>query len=165
MGRRPKLTRRRLLGLAGPPLVAACAGARTTPTPTPLPLVGPDVAAVRIGQDVRVRMQVACADFGSATRPTYLRPTCFYDGFYFRLVIPPDRRELFAKAVGGPPEVQLVDRVVDARGAVQKNGAWSEIVLQSTDQLKVATGWSPPRVPTRVPSPPTAPSPSSTGPG
>lgn len=153
MGQRPRLTRRRLLGLVAALPLAGCGGARTTPTPTPPPFIGPDVAALRVGQDVRVRMQIACADFGNATTPSYLRPTCFYDGFFFRLVIPPDKRDVFVKAVGGPPEVQLVDRIVDASGAVQKNGSWSEIVLQRTDQLKVATGLTPPRVPTRVPTP------------
>jgi hypothetical protein len=151
VGERAKLTRRRLLGLAALPLVGC--RARPTPTPTALPFVGPDVAAVRVGQDVRVRMQVACADFGGPTGPTYLRPTCYFEGFYFRLVIPADKREPFAKAVGGPPEVQLIDKVIDASGAVQRNGSWSEIVLVNTTQLRVATGWSPPKVPTRVPTP------------
>jgi hypothetical protein len=152
VGQRPKLTRRRLLGLAAALPIAGC-GARATPTPTPPPIVGADVAALRVGQDVRVRMQVACADFGGASTPTYLRPTCYYDGFYFRLTIPPANRELFEKAAGGPPEVQLVDRIVDASGTVQKNGNWSEIVLLKPDQIKVATGLTPPRVPTRVPTP------------
>jgi hypothetical protein len=155
VGQRLKLTRRRLIGLIAALPLAGCAGARPVPTATPPPIIGPDVAALRVGQDVRVRMQVACADFGGATTPTYLRPTCYFDGFYFRLAIPPEKRELFTKTVGGPPEVQLVDKVVDARGAVQKNGTWSEIVLQAPDQVKVATGWSPPKVPTRVPTPKT----------
>jgi hypothetical protein len=152
VGERAKLTRRRLLGLAALPLVG-CGVKRPPATPTPVPYVGPDVAAVRVGQELRVRMTVACADFGELGGPTYLRPTCYFEGYYFRLVIPADKREPFTIALGGPPEVELVDRVVDARGAVQRNGNWSEIILQNVDQMKVATGWSPPKVPTRVPMP------------
>ena len=42
---------------------------------------------------------------------------------------------------------------------MQKNGTWSEIVLQNTDQIKIATGWQVPKVPTRVPTPPSFPTP------
>lgn len=118
-----------------------------------MPYVGPDVAALRVGQELRVRMLVACSDFPELGGPTYLRPTCYYEGYWFRLVIPFGRRAQFALAVGGPPEVQLVDRVVDAWGAVVRNGMWSEIVLDGVDQLRIASGWSPPKVPTRVPPP------------
>jgi hypothetical protein len=163
VGLGPELTRRRLLALLGLALTG-CTPARAQPTATPPPFVGPDVAAIEIGQDVRVRMQVQCADFGGPRTPTYLRPTCYYEGFFFRLVIPADRRDQFQKAVGGPPEIALVEKIVDARGPVQKNGSWSEIVLLGTDQLKVATGWSVPKVPTRVPTP-IPPSPTERGSG
>lgn len=147
------LSRRALFGGLATAALAACQRPRTTPTPTPSPFIGPDLASRLIGQDVRVRMRVECAEFGVREQPTFLKPSCYYDGYYFRLAIPSDKRETFARAVGGPPEVQLIDRVIDARGVVRANGVWSEIVIDTTDQLKVATGWRPPPVPTRVPGP------------
>lgn len=100
---------------------------------------------------MQVRMKVECADFATRASPTYLRPSCYYEGYFFRLVIPNDKREAFVEAAGGPPELRLVDRVVDAHGVVRANGSWSEIVIESTDQLRIATGWRPPPVPTRMP--------------
>jgi hypothetical protein len=153
--RRPS-RRAALLGLAG--LAGGLIGCDRTPRPrvpptaTPSPYIGPDLASQLVGQDTRVRMKVVCADFPARGGPTYLRPTCFYEGYFFRLVIPWEQREIFFQAVGGPPELQLVDRVIDARGVVQANGNWSEIVIQSTDQLKIATGWRPPPVPTALPT-------------
>ena len=152
-----ELTRRAaLLGLAGlgGAALTACAGAprRATPSPTPNPYVGPDVAAQLVGQDVRVRMKVECAEFPVRGGPTFLKPSCFFEGYFFRLVIPWEKREVFVRAVGGAPEERLVERVVDARGVVRASGQWSEIVVESTDQLRVATGWRPPAVPTPVPT-------------
>lgn len=140
---------------------AACRPApRPTNTPTPSPYIGPDLAAQLVGQDVRVRMKVECADFPYRGGPTYLRPTCFYEGYFFRLVIPWENRDAFVKAVGGPPEAQLVDRVVDARGVVRASGQWSEILVTATDQLRIATGFRPPPVPTPLPTlPPKTPTP------
>jgi hypothetical protein len=147
------LSRRALVGGLGVALLTACQRRpRQTPTPTPSPYIGPDLAAQLVGQDVRVRMRVECADFGARGRPTYLRPTCFYDGYFFRLVIPWDRRDLFVHAVRGAPEVQFIDRIVDAHGVVRSDGMWSEIVMETTDQLRIATGWRPPPVPTRMPA-------------
>ena len=147
------LTRRAaLLGLAGAALTACgAARPRVTASPTPNPYVGPDVAAQLVGQDVRVRMKVECADFPARGGPTFLRPSCFFEGYFFRLVIPWEKREDFVRAVGGAPEERLVERVVDARGIVRATGQWSEIVVESTDQLRIATGWRPPAVPTPVP--------------
>jgi hypothetical protein len=122
-------------------------------TPTATILVGPDVAALRVGQDVRVRMRVECTDGGSSTRATYLRPSCYFEGYNFRLVIPAERRPLFVESLRGNPESLLVDRMVDAQGIVQRNGPWSEIVLESANQLRLAAGLIMPlRVPTRVPT-------------
>lgn len=142
-----------LLGLfgAGGLLGTACRPARRpTATPTASPFVGPDLAAKLIGQDVWVRMKVECADFPVRGGPTYLRPSCYYEGYFFRLVIPWEMREAFVRAVNGAPEERLVERVVDARGVVRASGMWSEIVMESTDQLRIATGWRPPAVPTPV---------------
>ena len=106
-----------------------------------------------------MRMKVECADFPARGGPTFLRPSCFFEGYFFRLVIPWERREAFVRAVGGAPEERLVERVVDARGVVRASGQWSEIVIESTDQLRIATGWRPPAVPTQLPAPARAPSP------
>ncbi len=134
--------------------LGACDAVRRTPaTPTPIPFVGPDIAAQNIGQEVRVRMRIECADAPIAGRPTYLRATCYYEGFFFRLVIPSEKLPDFIRAVNGQPEQRMVDRVVDVRGVVQRNGQWSEIVLDSTDQVKISATWSNPRVPTRIPTP------------
>jgi hypothetical protein len=140
------------LALAGAALTACgAARPRVPPSPTPNPYVGPDVAAQLVGQDVRVRMKVECADFPARGGPTFLRPSCFFEGYFFRLVIPWEKREDFVRAVGGAPEERLVERVVDVRGVVRATGQWSEIVVESTDQLRIATGWRPPAVPTPVP--------------
>ena len=149
----PSLSRRAaLLGLAGLSLTACgYARRRETPTPTPNPLIGPDLAAKLVGQEVRVRMKVECADFPARGGPTFLRPNCFFEGYFFRLVIPWERREEFVRAVGGAPEERLVERVVDARGVVRASGQWSEIVVESSDHLRVASGWRPPAVPTPIP--------------
>jgi hypothetical protein len=142
-----------LLGLCGVALTACgVARRRATPSPTPNPYVGPDVASQLVGQDVRVRMKVECADFPARGGPTFLRPSCFFEGYFFRLVIPWEKREDFIRAVGGAPEERLVERVVDARGIVRASGQWSEIVVESTDQLRISTGWRPPPVPTKVPA-------------
>ena len=134
--------------------LSACDSVRRTPaTPTPLPFVGPDIAAQNIGQEVRVRMRIECADAPVGGKPTYLRSTCYYEGFFFRLVIPPEKLPEFEQAVNGKPEQRMVDRVVDVRGVVQRNGQWSEIVLDSTEQVKISATWSNPRVPTRIPTP------------
>jgi hypothetical protein len=144
-------SRRTLLFGGAAIALVGCQRPTVTPTATPSPFVGPDLASRLVGQDVRVRMRVECAEFGARGQPTYLKPSCYFDGYYFRLSIPFEKRELFTRAVSGAPEVQLVDRVVDARGVVRTNGQWSEIVLDATDQLKIATGWRPPPVPTKVP--------------
>jgi hypothetical protein len=145
-----------LVGLGGAALTG-CGYARRRPTPSPTanPYVGPDLASQLIGQDVRVRMKVECADFPARGGPTFLRPSCFFEGYFFRLVIPWEKREEFVRAVGGAPEERLVERVVDARGIVRASGQWSEIVIESTEQLRIATGWRPPAVPTQVPIAPT----------
>ena len=139
-----------LVGLGGATLACGAARPRATPSPTPNPYVGPDVAAQLVGQDVRVRMKVECAEFPVRGGPTFLKSSCFFEGYFFRLVIPWEKREEFVRAVGGAPEERLVERVVDARGVVRASGQWSEIVVESTDQLRIATGWRPPAVPTRV---------------
>ena len=150
------LSRRAVVGALAGLALSACGAARprVTATATPNPYVGPDVAAQQIGQDVRVRMKIECAEFPVRGGPTFLRPSCFFEGYLFRLVIPWEKREEFVKAVGGAPEERLVERVVDARGVVRATGQWSEIVVESTDQLRVATGWRPPAVPTPVPTRP-----------
>jgi hypothetical protein len=129
---------------------------------TPL-VVGPDVAALRVGQEVRVRMLVECVDIGTRAQPTCLRPDCYYKGYLFRVCVPPDLIDQFEGAARGPLEERLLERLIDVTGVVQKNGQWSEIVLTAPNQLRVATGLTPPQEPTRVPTPPPAPSPSGRG--
>src|SRR5690242_19487543 len=109
------LTRRAAIGALAGLALSACGAARprATATPTPNPYVGPDVAAQQIGQDMRVRMKIECAEFPVRGGPTFLRPSCFFEGYLFRLVIPWEKREEFVKAVGGAPEERLVERVVD----------------------------------------------------
>lgn len=148
-----RLGRRAVLAALAAPALAGCGAARRGPTaaPTPSTIIGPDAAALRIGEDVRVRMRIECTYAGLAGRPIELRPSCFYEGYYFRLIIPPSREQLFIDAVRGAPAELLADKVVDAIGVVQKNGIWSEIVLESPSQLKIATGWAA-RVPTPLPT-------------
>lgn len=135
-------------------LVGCVGGRQPTRTPTPVPYIGPDAAALRVGQQVQVRMRVACVDIGPRDQPTYLRPTCHFEGFFFRLVIPDAQLPGFVEAMRGPPEERLVDEVVDATGVVQQNGRWTEIVLTQPSQLRIATGWRPPQEPTRLPTVP-----------
>ena len=148
-----RLSRRAIFAAAVPVLVACRPGARPTPIPqTPL-VVGPDVAALRIGQEVRVRMMVECVDVGNRAQPTCLRPDCYYQGYLFRICIPPELIGTFEEAARGPLAERLLQRLIDVNGVVQKNGQWSEIVLAEQNQLRVATGLTPPQEPTRVPTP------------
>jgi hypothetical protein len=157
------LSRRTFLAAALPALMACRGGARPTPVPeTPL-IVGPDVAALRIGQEVRVRMMVECVDIGNRTQPTCLRPDCFYQGYLFRICIPPELIQTFEDAARGPLEERLLLRLIDVNGVVQKNGQWSEIVLTAQNQLRVASGLTPPQEPTRVPTPAAATPPAKSG--
>lgn len=153
------LTRRSLLFGSAAALALAGCRRRREPTPTPPPFIGADVAAHAIGQEVRVRMRIECTEVDPIRDAVYLKPNCYYEGFFFRLVIPPEQRDEFAEAVRGAPAVQLVDRVVDVTGVVQKHGVWSEIVLQAPGQLRIASGWTTGYVPTPVPTLPTTPAP------
>jgi hypothetical protein len=146
-----RVSRRAALGLLIGPAVVACGGGRRQPTATPS-FVGPDVAAQRVGQEMRVRMRVQCVDVGNRVEPTCLRPTCFYEGFMFRICVPPELTDQFEKDLRGPIEIRMLERIVDAVGVVRTNGQWAEIVVTNADQLKIATGLQPPVEPTRVPT-------------
>jgi hypothetical protein len=149
-----RASRRAALGLLIAPALIACGGPReATRTPAPA-FVGPDVAAQRLGQQVRVRMRVQCVDVGSRVAPTCVRPTCYYEGFLFRVCIPPQLTDQFEQELRGPIGERMLERVVDAVGVVQQNGQWAEIVVTSTEQLKIASGLRPPLEPTRVPARP-----------
>jgi hypothetical protein len=99
-------------------------------------------------------MRVECVDVGNRAEPTCVRPNCYYQGFLFRVCIPPELTDRFETELRGPIGARLVERVVDAEGVVRLNGQWAEIVVANTDQLKVATGLRPPVEPTRVPTGP-----------
>jgi len=148
-----RVSRRAALGLLIAPAVVACGGGTRQPTATPS-FVGPDVAAQRVGQEVRVRMRVQCVDVGNRVEPTCLRPTCFYEGFMFRVCISSELTDQIEKELRGPIEIRMLERIVDVLGVVRMNGRWAEIVVTSTDQLKIATGLRPPVEPTRVPTKP-----------
>jgi hypothetical protein len=143
-----RVTRRAALALLAGPALVVCGG-RPEPTATPS-FVGPDVAARRLGEEVRVRMRVACVDVGNRSEPTCVRPTCYYEGFMFRVCVPPELTEQLERELRGPIELRMLERVVDAVGVVRMNGQWSEIAVTSTDQLKIATGLRPPLEPTRA---------------
>ncbi|MBM4416962.1 MAG: hypothetical protein FJ033_01390 [Chloroflexi bacterium] len=130
----------------------ACLAPVPTRTPTPQPHVGPDFAATQVGQPVIVRMHVECVDFGRAGDPIYIRPGCFYEGFYFRVVVMPDLRPDLVGRLGGDVDVMLIDKVIDVTGTVTRSGEWSEIVIENPTQIRIATGWRPPQEPTRLPT-------------
>jgi hypothetical protein len=158
------LSRRAFLAAALPLLVACGAGTRRpTPASQGPPIIGPDVAALRVGQEVRVRMIVECVDVGNRVQPTCLRPDCYYEGFLFRICVPSELIAQFEAAALGPIEERLLLRLVDVTGVVQKNGQWSEIVLSAPSQLRVASGLTPPIEPTRVPTPAAATPPAKSG--
>ena len=132
-----------LLGVVG------CTG-RPAATATPPPPIGPDVAALQVGQHVRVRMQVECAEPGVRDQPTYLKPDCYFQGHNFRVGLKPGVAEQLERTWRTPPEIYLIGRLVDAQGVVQRNGPWSEILIEAPDQIRLATGFTPPKEPTRV---------------
>ncbi len=129
-----------------------CLAPVPTRTPTPQPYVGPDFAATLVGQPVIVRMHVECIDFARSGDPIYIRPDCFYEGFYFRVVVEPELRADLVSRLGGDVDVVLIDRVIDVTGTVTRSGEWSEIVIDDPSQIRIATAWRPPQEPTRLPT-------------
>lgn len=99
-----------------------------------------------------MRLTVACIDTDRAGNTAYLRPNCYYEGFFFRVAILPEIHDILVARLGGDFDVVLSDEIIDVRGTVVRNGHWSEIVVSDADQLRFATAWRTPMVPTRIPT-------------
>lgn len=97
-------------------------------------------------------MTIECIDTDRAGNSAYLRPTCYYEGFFFRVAIVADVHDDLVARLGGDFDIVLIDRIVDVRGTVVQNGHWSEIIVSESDQLRFATAWRTPVVPTRIPT-------------